>query len=142
MKGYCHHQNHAPNETLYNFTVAVTFDHASLVSAGKSEADGDDIRFLSSDNNTEYVFGIEDNASASWGMNTATTTAWVMIKEWSASSNLVMHMYYGNGGALNGQVAIDNAWDADTVWVLTFSNSSGTNVFDAKQDILGTLLLS
>ena len=128
---------YVPNETLYNFSVPITFNHSGLVAEGKSQADGDDIRFLDETNTTEYLFASEHNVST-WGWNQDRTTVWVMVKEWTAGTTLVINMYYGNPTATTGQAGIANIWDADTVYVYTFSNVSGINVYDAKTQLKGT----
>ena len=100
------------------------FDHATLVTASKSQADGDDIRFLSSDNATEYVYSLYGNLT-NWGWDQAQTTACVMVKEWTSSTNLVMHMYYDNDAATNGQSGIENAFDTPfTTTVLSYMSSN------------------
>ena len=73
---------------LTNHPVLVTIDTASLISAGKMDVNGGDIRFL--DGTSELDFWVES------GMNTASTRIWVEVPAIPAISTKTFAMYYGN----------------------------------------------
>ena len=73
---------------LTDYAVLVSVNTASLIAAGKMNADGGDIRFL--DGTTELNFWVES------GMNTANTRIWVKVPNIPASSTKSISMYYGN----------------------------------------------
>lgn len=77
---------------LTNFQIMMTVDTATLVTAGKMLASGNDIRFSTSDGVTNISYWIQS------GINTASTIIWVKVPSLSAGSNTI-YMYYGNTGA-------------------------------------------
>ena len=74
---------------LENFQVNVIIDTATLISQGKMQADGRDIRFVSADG-TELPYWIES------GINTASTSIWVKIPSIPAHGSITIYIYYGN----------------------------------------------
>jgi len=72
---------------LSNYQLLITFDHASLVSGGKSNADGSDLRFADQTGLTFISHWIES------GLNTASCKAWVKIPSISPGSQ-VIYLYY------------------------------------------------
>ena len=77
-----------------NYQVLLTVNTATLVTAGKMLATGDDLRFAKDCNGSIlYNYWIES------GMNTATTQIWVMIDTLAASGTRIMNMFYGNNTA-------------------------------------------
>jgi len=99
-----------PNN-LTNYQVLVTVDTASLISAGKMNSDGSDIRFTDSDGVTLLSYWIES------GINTSTTKIWVKVPSIPASSVYTIYMYYGNPSALsqsNPNAVFDFFDDAST----------------------------
>ncbi len=74
---------------LENFQVKIEFDTATLISQGKMQADGKDIRFVL-ENGTELPYWIES------GINTANTEIWVKIPSIPAHGSVTIYMYYGN----------------------------------------------
>jgi PKD repeat protein len=87
-----------PNSTsLSDFQVLLTINTAALVSAGKMQADGDDIRFSDGSCCTQYCYAIES------GMNTATTRIWVKVPgPMIPLTNTTFKMFYGNPSASAG----------------------------------------
>jgi outer membrane protein assembly factor BamB len=83
------------------YSMSLTFDHASLVTAGKSQANGNDVRVL-------YWSGVSwvqldrvlDSGSA-W--NTATTKIWFQTQAaiGASGSDANYYLYYGNANAAN-----------------------------------------
>lgn len=90
--------------TVNNLTAGVLTDHqvqitvntAALVSAGKMQADGDDIRFSDGTCCVQYCYVIES------GMNTASTIIWVKVPSLPASGSVDIKMFYGNPAATAG----------------------------------------
>ena len=98
---------------LADYQVLLTVDTASLISAGKMQADCDDIRLADSDETTELSYWVES------GCNTASTKVWVKTNL-SANSNTTVYLYYGDSGAS--------------------SMSNGTNTFEFFDDFEGSSL--
>lgn len=97
------------NPTSTNLTdiqVPIYINTQSLISAGKMNVDGSDIRFTdNSCSNLPYY--IES------GINTTSTLIWVRIPLISANSSIVIYMFYGNPGATSASdpVATFHFWD-------------------------------
>jgi hypothetical protein len=100
--------------TLTNYQVLVTVNTATLVSAGKMQSSGNDIRFADSDGTTLINYWIES------GMNSASTRIWVKVPSVPGSSTKTVYMYYGNAAAS--------------------AASSGTSTFEFFDDFLGSAL--
>jgi len=77
--------------------VRVTLDHATLVTAGKSRADGNDIVFTEKNGVNQLDHWIES------GLNTSSCVIWVKINYIVASGTDDFYMYYGNGTATNSE---------------------------------------
>lgn len=91
-----------------NYQVAVTVDTAALITAGKMNADGSDIRFTDS-LGAVLSYWIES------GINTSSTRIWVKVPSIPASPDTAtIYLYYGNTGAA--------------------AQSSGVNTFAAYDD--------
>jgi hypothetical protein len=74
-----------------NYQVLLTINTQALISASKMQANGADIRFAKNCNgSTLYPYWIES------GINTTTTSVWVMIDTIPASGSRVIYMWYGN----------------------------------------------
>lgn len=83
-----------PNATpLSNHQVNVILNTQALISAGKMNVDGSDMRFMTGCCDT-LCFWIES------GINTATTSVWVNVPSVGASTSATIYMVYGNTGAL------------------------------------------
>ncbi len=120
----------ATNVTLVDFQVSLTVDTRSLVTAGKMNSDGSDIRFYDSDDITSLPYWIES------GMNTTTTKIWVRVPSIAAPSSKI-YMYYGlssAGAVTSGSMTFDFFDDFDTlsdaIWAKT--NTSTTTPTQAS----------
>ncbi len=94
----------AKDQTEYQEYLDI--DTASLVSTGKMQSDGDDMRFVDADGNL-LPYTIADD------MNTASTRVWVKMKNIKANQNNKVCMYYGNPDVVSTQSQND---------VFTYSN--------------------
>lgn len=81
------------------------FDTATLVSAGKMQSNGNDIRFANS-SDIELSYWIER------GMNTSATDIWVKVDSIAGGGDTTIYMYYGNSSAS----AASNGRDTFIVW--------------------------
>ncbi|MEA3323470.1 MAG: DUF2341 domain-containing protein [Patescibacteria group bacterium] len=87
-----HTTTSAADETEYQ--IYLDMDTASLVAAGKIQSDGDDLRFVDTDENILSHFVVDD-------MNTDSTRVWVQMDNIDAGTAEEVCMYYGNSGATN-----------------------------------------
>ncbi len=107
------------NPATYDMTdveIPLIVNTAGLISAGKLQPDGADLRFTDA-TCTSLPYYIEN------GLNTTTTRIWVRIPSIPASSTITIYMYYGNPSALPGSdpVATFHFWDDFTTltqWTL------------------------
>ncbi|MEA3487918.1 MAG: DUF2341 domain-containing protein [Euryarchaeota archaeon] len=118
------------SSVLTDYQVNVTVDTASLISAGKMNASGDDIRFTGSDGTTLINYWIES------GLNTDTTKIWVNVPSVSTTGTTI-YMYYGNPTAASdsnydntftkdyGETGLAGLWHMDTGIGTTAADSSG-----------------
>ncbi|MFH1784085.1 MAG: DUF2341 domain-containing protein [bacterium] len=95
--------------TLTNYQIFVILDTDTLVTAGKMQDDGDDIRFTDSDGDTEI-----SNYWIEGAMDSTTNKIWIKVPSIAASSNHTIYVYYGNPSAT--------------------AASSGSNTFDFFDD--------
>ena len=100
---------------LADYSVSITLDTASLVSAGTLSSDGSDLRFTD-------AAGSELGHWVESGMNSASTVVWVRISTLSASSSEQIWAYHGNPGAAN---ASDKS--AAMLWWDDFSTNTIAN---------------
>jgi hypothetical protein len=77
---------------LVDFQVALTLNTAALVTLGKMNADGSDIRFVDADGTTPLPYWIES------GINTDTTRIWVKIPRIPPGEKTI-RFYFGNPAA-------------------------------------------
>ncbi len=77
---------------LTDYQVKVTVNTQELITAGKMEADGDDIRFSESDGTSNIPYWIES------GINTTSTDIWVKVPS-VPNGDSTIYMYYSNPGA-------------------------------------------
>jgi hypothetical protein len=82
-----------------NYSINFTFDHSSLVSAGKSLANGNDVR-IAYYNGTSYVEMDRINTTA---FNTVTTTLWFKLQNNipASGSDGNYYLFYDNPSALS-----------------------------------------
>lgn len=74
------------------YQIYLDFDTAALISSGKMQADGDDLRFVDADGNQLDYYIADD-------LNSASTRVWVKMKNIDANSSDDVCMYYGNDQA-------------------------------------------
>ncbi len=122
--------NHSQVEgNLVNFPVCVSITDADL--RDDAQSDGDDIVFVSSDNNTKYNHEMEFFDSSSGEL-----VAWVNVSSLSSMVDTVIWMYYGNPNCINQENPTD-VWDENFIAVYHMSDpSSGitdstSNAFDS-----------
>lgn len=83
------------------YSVFTTFDHESLVLAGKSQADGDDIRIVYWNSSDWIELDRVIAPDSSW--NAASTVIWFHVHEQiqAGTSDDRYYMYYGSASAMN-----------------------------------------
>jgi len=84
--------NSTNSSTLTDFQVLITINTQELISAGKMQSNGEDIRFTT-DTGTEISYWIES------GINTTSTKIWVNVPSIAANGNTDIWMYYGSPSA-------------------------------------------
>ena len=86
------------SSALADYQVKIDVDTQTLITAGKMQADCDDIRFLDSGDSAgdELNYWIDSGTC-----NTTATVIWVKVP--SISSDKTIYMYYGNGSATAGE---------------------------------------
>lgn len=123
--------NSANSDTLIDYTVLLYVNTAQLITDGKVNADGSDIRFT-----TNFIddleYWIEPGIQNEHGMNDDSTHIWVKVPVIPALSNTTLYMFYGNPTAsaksnisttfLFGDDFDDNSADL-TKWDFFTSNS-------------------
>ena len=97
---------------LSDYQVKVTINTQELISAGKMQPDGDDIRFTTSDGTTETPYWIES------GINTTATIIWVRVPS-IPNGDSTIYIYYKNDSA-----------GAVTSVPATFDSGSFQDLFD------------
>ncbi len=86
----------AQNDVAAGYAVALTFDHATLVSTGKSLASGDDVRVRYWNGSSTVELDRVVDPTSAW--NTTTTTIWFPLQAPIAvnATNTNYCLYYGN----------------------------------------------
>jgi len=79
--------------TLTDYQVLINVDTASLISAGRMNADCSDIRFYDRALSTSLPYWIES------GCDSAETKIWIKVPSLAASSATIIQMLYGNPSA-------------------------------------------
>ncbi len=82
--------------SLADFQLLFIVDTATLISQGKMQLDGADIRITDSDGVTLLDFWVEDGT-----INTSQTRIWVKVPFLRLDSQKTIYMYYGNSGVLS-----------------------------------------
>ncbi|MFX1432125.1 MAG: DUF2341 domain-containing protein, partial [Promethearchaeota archaeon] len=89
-----------------NYSISLTFDHASLVNLGRSRADGNDIRVVyNTGSDWDDLDRILDSGS-SW--NNETTMIWFKIQTSIAASSFDSNYYLYYGNSLAGSPPINS----------------------------------
>lgn len=114
--------NNSNAEALTDHQVLLTIDTASLVGAGKLNADGSDLRFVSDDFSTVLPYWVES------GMNSAATAVWVRVPNVPAAGSVDIQMVYGNaaGAAASDASATFDLFEDFSVDLGEFSAACGT----------------
>ncbi len=128
--------------SLSNYQLRITINTAALVSAGKMQASGNDIRFTGSDGLRGVSYWIES------GINTPSTVLWVRVPSVPSGTSTI-YMYYGNASALAASSGdgtfiffddFENGLALGTKWTVTNPNSgtislSNTNVLQGRNSL-------
>ncbi|MCB9263093.1 MAG: DUF2341 domain-containing protein [Flavobacteriales bacterium] len=85
--------DNSKNSSLSDFQLMITINSYSLITNGKMQSLGQDLRFLNS-KGTYLPFWIEDNT-----INTSTTNVWIRVDTLHNYTNDTIYMYYGNSTA-------------------------------------------
>ena len=93
------------------YSVPITFDHAQLVTDGKSQADGDDIRVLYWNGSTWTELDRALQEGSAW--NSASTMIWFKTQAAIAASasDDNYYLYYANDSAVNPPANKSNVYD-------------------------------
>lgn len=84
-------------DTLTDYQVRISVNTSALVSFGKMNASGSDIRFTDGDCCSQLCYWIEE------GMNTTATIIWVKVPQILPGEVHPLFLYYGNSGATDAQ---------------------------------------
>ena len=94
-----------------NYQVMLNINTAALVSAGKMQANGSDIRFAKDCKGATLL-----NYYIETGMNTSNTIIWVEADTLPAGGDYIMYMWYGNSTA-TGVSSFNNTFPITTVFI-------------------------
>jgi len=112
--------NSGQSENLSDFPVLVALTSSNF-DFNKAKDNGEDIRFVDSDDSAELKYEIEK-----WDKTNQKAWIWVKVPQIDGSSSTdYIWMYYGNSGASDNQDAA-NAWDANYISVWHLKNASGS----------------
>lgn len=111
--------NSGQSENLQDFPVLVALTTSNF-DFNKAKDNGEDIRFVDSDDTTEVKYEIEN-----WDKANSKAWIWVKVPQIDGSSSTdYIYMYYGNSGASDAQDAV-NTWDSHYKAVYHLNKSSG-----------------
>lgn len=131
------------NQILDSIEVQLSINTSALISAGKMQANGSDIRFsLSDDCCTEIPYFIES------GINTTNTAIWIRIPQLPANNSYEIFMLYGNPNASSNSnpetvFSVYEGFDSNSltnfspatcnsVFNITFNNGIGNLSWNAR----------
>ncbi|KKL62701.1 hypothetical protein LCGC14_2182540, partial [marine sediment metagenome] len=106
-----------------DFVIPIDINSDQATFWAEIQADGDDIRFVSSDDVTEYDFHFEDFNYAFEDLN-----AWVKVTDtFPSATDLLMYVYFRNAGASTAQdeQATYAGTDYNAVWHMADNNVTG-----------------
>lgn len=110
---------------LTNYPYQLSINTSALITAGKLQADCDDLRFTNNAEDTELYYELVS------GCNTTATQIWVKIPLLNTDNSTYVYMYYGNNGASTGSNP-DAVW-SNYVLVLHMSeNATNNNSIDSS----------
>jgi len=111
-----------PGSALTDYQVLVTLDTASLISAGKMQADCDDIRSTNSDGTTLINHWLDS------GCNSANTNIWVQVPS-IPTAGATIFILYGNTEAATGS-NFTSTFPNRYILASGTDNSSGAQNYD------------
>jgi len=121
--------NSSSEELPTGYTTYIEFDHAALVTAGKSQSDGDDIRIVYNGTELDRVI---DEDTTNYGWNKTTTRVWFKTQSAIAASGTdnEYYLYYKYDTAASPPANKSNVYDyyddfADGTYDDTFQDYSG-----------------
>ncbi|UCG68680.1 MAG: DUF2341 domain-containing protein [Thermoplasmata archaeon] len=118
--------NSDQSEELVSFPILVNLS-ASNINYSKLKSDGNDLRFIDANGDTELTFHIED-----WNVS-GYSYIWVNVTNIDAASSLDhIWMYYNNSGASDAQDS-SGTYNANYVGVWHLNETSGTH-YDATSN--------
>lgn len=119
--------NSASSENLTSFPVMVYLD-STRIDWGFIQNDGDDLRFVDSDDTTELAYEIE-----AFNYTTSEAYLWVRVPQIDNGS-VTDHIwvYYGNPTASSGE-NITGTWSSDYVMVQHLPDNSTSTTLDSTQ---------
>lgn len=125
--GWSHFQPITFNNASGNAVTAGTpyvfyFNTAALVSAGKMQASGNDLRILDSPCGTSIPYCIEA------GINTPQTEIWINLPAIGPNASVTLYLYYGNPGAAAGSNC--GAFFSNNLTIAANQALSGTQIYD------------
>ena len=107
--------------TLENFPILLNSTDTDMIGKGDN---GDSVRFLSTDNSTEFIYEIEEWTDSGFSIH-------VNISEKiSAGSDYKFLMYYGNSSAIDNQNK-EGVWDSNYVFVSHMNDSTTSTIVDS-----------
>lgn len=110
-----------PNGQLTDFQVKLTLNTQALISAGKMNADGSDIRITGPDCCTALPYWIQG------GINTPTTDIWVRVPNIFPSSSTDLAFYYGNA------LATTQVSNLDSTLMVMGNDDTGSDTYTGGQ---------
>jgi len=116
---------------IFNHSI----DTATLIGAGKMDADCQDLRFVSADESTTLNYDWE-GYGGTYGCNQANTIVWVQM-EVKADNSSYFWVYYGNTGETTWGNST-NAYDANYLAVFHLGEGTG-NTIEATSGVTGTV---
>jgi hypothetical protein len=111
------------NQTDYPLLI----NHQDIDLKNKARSDGNDILFTAADGGTILDFEIER-----FNKSSGDITAWVRIPNLSATTDTIIHMYYGNPEITSSYANPIGVWDDNFKLVQHFQEYSGT-CYDSTQ---------
>ncbi len=136
-------QNNNVNILPAHSSVVLNLDHYSLVQAGKSLSNGNDIRIVYFDGSSWH--DLDRINSTSWNQNGTPTKIWFATQQdiaGSATSDSY-YLFYDNSAAINPSTNLASIFtperDSNTAGLYYFENSEGTTITDSSGNNNGTV---
>ena len=121
--------------TLSDFTILVQLNSGNF-DFTKAQANGQDIRFISSDGVTPLAYEID-----TWNQGAQTANIWVRIPSLIGNSTTqYIYMYYGNKNATDGQ-SVNYAFNQNYIFVSHMNDSVDTShTYDSSNPPLNSVV--